>query len=90
MAKSKYHHYVLVCTTSGAKFVTKLLPHHECEWIATDAPLEMSPQWAEDVAMGLMLNFHCAFHIKVPFEIDRQPYYYEHGHFEWVDDSDKN
>ena len=40
--------------------------------------------------MGLMLNFHSAFHIKVPFEIDRQPYYYEHGHFEWVDDSEKN
>ena len=85
MAKSKNHHYVLVCTSNGAKFVTEILPHHECKWSAEDAPLEMSATWADDMCMGLMWNGYPA-----PYVIDNQPYIYKRGHFEWVENKPEN
>lgn len=80
---TKNYWYVLVCTEQGAKFVTST-EYHTAEWDATKPPMEMSKSFAQDVANGLCLNFHCAFAVCMNWEIDRQPYYYERGHFEWV------
>ena len=90
MAKSKYHHYILVLTESGAKFVTKRLPDRCVEWKAEDAPLEFSAVWAEDITMGLNMNFFTAFHIKVPYEITHQPDNYANGHFVWIPNKNDN
>lgn len=84
---TKNHWYVIVCTTQGAKFVTGT-EYHTAEWDETKPPMEMSKSFAQDVANGLCLNFHCAFAVCMNWEIDRQPYRYENGHFEWVENKD--
>jgi hypothetical protein len=56
------------------------------EYDKSGKPLEMSKMQAEDIALGLNLNFITAFPITVKWEIRIQPYYYNKGHFEWVDD----
>lgn len=74
MAKSKYHHYVLVLSSTGAVFVTAIEPRHTAIWCKTEKLLEMSKDMAENVALGLTMNFTTAFHITVPYELDTQPY----------------
>lgn len=90
MAKSKNHHYVLVCTNRGPKFVTEILPHHECKWSAEDAPLEMSATWADDMCTGLMWNGYPAYHVVVPYALESQPFIYKRGHFEWIEEKPEN
>ena len=85
MTKSKYHHYVLVLGSTGAAFVTAIYPKHTAEWCKTDKPLEFTKDMAEDVALGLTLNFNIAYHITVPYEIEAQPYHYDKGDFKWVE-----
>lgn len=87
MAAAKNHYYVLVLTSAGPKFVTKLdYSTKYAEYDKLGKPLEMSKMQAEDIALGLNLNFITAFPITVKWEIGMQPYYYNKGHFEWVDD----
>ena len=38
---------------------------------------------AEDLVLGLNLNFHLAFMVCSKFELDQQPYYYDKYHIEW-------
>ena len=79
----KYHYYVLVFTNEGPKYVTGIGDHHTAYWKAEDKPLEMSASWAEDVYVGLCLNFFTAVLIKSRFEIDRHPYRYDEYEIEW-------
>ena len=89
MAK-KNHWYVLVMTNSGPVFVTEIDNATKyATWNAKEAPLEMSSSKAEDLAIGLTWNIISAFVVKSPFEIDRQPYMYSLGEFEWKWDKDK-
>lgn len=78
MAKKKYFYYVLVFTNEGPVYVTDI----ECgskwaHWKKEEKPMEFNATYAEDLVLGLNLNFHHAVLIKSRFEIDHQPYRYE-------------
>ena len=81
MAK-KYFYYVLVFTSSGAKYVTNIPERNYAEWYELEKPLDFSKSYAEDVAMGLCLNGYSAVMVMSPYEISNQPYNYEDYEFE--------
>lgn len=85
MAKKKYHYYVLVMTTDGPKFVTKVnYGDKTAEYDKLEKPLEFSSkEWAEDVVLGLNLNFNTAYLVCQKWEIEHQPYMYEKWNIRW-------
>lgn len=85
MAKKQNFYYVMVITNHGPVFVTSVdRTIKTAHWDDTGVPLEMGKYWAEDLTMGLNLNFNLAFTVCSKFELDTQPYLYDKGHFEWV------
>ena len=83
MAKKKWHYYVLVFTEEGPKYVTSIHTHHMAHFDATEKPLDMSAEWAEDIYKGLCLNFFNATLVKSLFEIESQPYNYKENQLTW-------
>lgn len=82
--KKKKHYYVLVITNAGPKFVTKVnYGDKTAEWDYKEKPLEMDKFWAEDLVLGLNLNFHQAYTVVMDWELDAQPYRYENYKIEW-------
>lgn len=74
----KFHYYVLVVSERGPKFVTKVnYANKTAEWNYEEKPLEMSKERAEDLVLGLCLNFNTAYVVCQPFEIDSHPYNYK-------------
>ena len=87
--KKKYHYYVLVFTNEGPVFVTKVNNANKtAEWDRLEKPLEMDKYWAQDLVLGLNLNFHTAFLVQHMVELSRQPIRYEDGHFVWEFNAD--
>ena len=86
MAKKKNHYYVLVLTTEGPKFVTKVNNFtHYAEYNELEKPKEFDTKsYADDVSFGLTVNFITAYTITTPYEITSQPYRYDSGKFNWV------
>lgn len=86
MAKKKNHYYVLVFTNEGPKFVTKVNNvTHYAEYNELEKPKDFdSKAYADEVSLGLSLNFITAYTITVPYEMECQPYKYESGSFKWV------
>ena len=84
MATKKYHYYVVVFTNAGPKYVTGTGEHHTAYWDETKAPKEFSKDWANDMVVGLLWNGYNANVIMSPIELERQPYRYEVGHFEFI------
>lgn len=90
MAKKQNYWYVLVLTDSGPVFVTKVeYSGKYAYWNKNEKPLEMSEYWAKDLMRGLMLNFTMAFACCLPYALDSQPYFYNKGHFEWVENEEE-
>ena len=87
MAKRKKFYYVLVLTDEGAKFVTNVDRKTKTALFdGTKAPFEFErKEIAEDMALGLTANFHLAYAVSLPYELEMQPYNYKGGHFEWVE-----
>lgn len=84
MAKKKNFWYVIVMANHGPVFVTKINHSDKtAEWNKEEAPLELDEFRAKDLALGLNLNLNSAFAVCQPFEIDRQPFRYDKGEFEW-------
>lgn len=84
MAKKQNFYYVMVMTDSGPAFVTDVDRKNKvAHWNKTDKPLEMGKYWAEDLTLGLNLNWHLAYTICSKFELETQPYLYNKGEFEW-------
>lgn len=84
MANKKTHWYILVLTDEGPKFLTSIGDHHTAYWDKNEPPKELSKAMAEDITLGLLMNFHTAYAIPSPIELEQQPYHYNKGHFEWV------
>ena len=85
MAKKQNWYYVLVLSDDGPVFVTDIDYRSKvAHWDKTEKPLTMDKYRAEDLTMGLNLNFHMAFTVCSKFELDTQPYRYSEGHFEWT------
>lgn len=85
MAKTqKYHWYVLVFDGDGAIFVTSEGEHHMCYWNKNESPKEFSKEYALDMAFGLCVNGFNAVAVCRQWEEEHQPYAYNKGHFEWV------
>ena len=84
MAKRQNFYYVMVMTDNGPTFVTKInYSNKTAEWNKLEKPLLMDKFRAEDLTMGLNLNWHEAFMICSKFELDTQPYLYDRGEFVW-------
>lgn len=87
MAKKKNHWYVVVMANDGAVFVTENdWAERYAHWNKDEKPLEMGESLAKDLAFGLQCNWHNAYAVCSPVEIEHQPYRYDAGHFEWVFD----
>ena len=84
MAGKKNWYYILVMTNDGPVFVTEILPNKYAKWDKLGKPLELRKERAEDIVLGLNLNFNLAFMVCSKFEIDNQPYMYNIGKFEWT------
>ena len=88
--KKKNYWYVLVMTDNGPVFVTSVeYSSKTAHWNNTEKPLEMDMSRAKDLVLGLNLNFHAAFTVCQPFEIDSQPYIYSKGKFVWAWNEDE-
>ena len=81
--KKKNHYYVLVMTDDGPKFVTDT-KGHDAYWDYKEKPMEFDKSWAEEVARGLNLNWHLAYVVAQPWEIDSQPYRYTDYKISWI------
>lgn len=81
--KQKDWYYVLVMTDEGPKFVTGLGEHHTAYWDKDKKPYEVSKEWAEDMARGLLWNGHVAYVVKSQWELDTQPYNYKEWQIKW-------
>lgn len=75
MAK-KNHYYVLIFTSSGAKYVTST-KENKAYWNELENPKEFPKSVAEDIVLGLNLNGHSAVMVYMPYEICWQPYNYK-------------
>ena len=78
----KLHYYVLVMTNDGPMFVTRT-EYHDAYWNYKEKPMEFDKTWAEEIARGLSLNWHLAYVVAQPWEIDSQPYRYSDYKIEW-------
>lgn len=84
MSKKSNYWYVLVMSSNGPVFVTKVnYSNKTAEWDKLEKPLEMSKSSAQDLVIGLNLNFHCAVAVCQPFELTSQPYRYDSYEIEW-------
>lgn len=84
MAKKKNCWYVMVMSDGGPAFVTKInYGDRTAEWNKLEKPLEMDKDRAQDLTLGLNLNFHTAYAVCQPFELDTQPYRYVDWEIEW-------
>ena len=78
MAK-KYYYYVLVFDNGGPVYVTSVNnANRYAHWNKNEKPMAMSSSYAEDLAMGLNLNFNSCVVVKSPHEISGHPYNYEY------------
>lgn len=91
MATRKYFYYVLVMTNSGPVFVTGIPERNWANYNKDEKPMEFgSKSYAQEVANGLCMNFQQAYMITSQWEIERQPYRYNDGHFEWHWEDEKD
>ena len=84
MAKKQNWYYVLVMTDDGPVFVTSIeYATKYAHWNKDEKPMELDKSRAEDLTLGLNLNFHTAYMVCSKFELDTQPYRYSDYHIEW-------
>ena len=90
MANKKQNwYYVLVMSDDGPVFVTSVKYSPKvAHWDKTEKPLSMDKFWAEDLTLGLNLNWHTAFTVCSKFELDTQPYRYSDYHIEWKENEE--
>lgn len=70
MAKKKFYYYVGVKVNDGMTLVTKVEnAGRMCYWNDKFPPLELGKTRAEDIALGLNLNYHSAVVIQSHFEL---------------------
>lgn len=77
MARKNYW-YVMVFTMGGPVCVTSTGTHHTVFWDASKKPRVYGRYLAEEIAGGLRLNGTSACAVVYPFELDHQPYNYDH------------
>jgi hypothetical protein len=76
MATKKNFHYVLVFTEEGPVYVTSVNnATHYAKWDKNEIPKAFPKYYAEDLVLGLNLNFHNAVLVTSKFELSH-PYSY--------------
>ena len=74
-------------TSEGPKYVTDVTWRtKEAKWDKFEKPLEFAKEVAQDLAWALCVNAFNAVAVCQNFEITSQPFYYDMGHFKWVDE----
>ena len=89
MAKKQNYWYVMVMTDGGPVFVTSVsYADKTAHWNKNETPLELGMYQAKDLTLGLNLNFHQAYAVCQPFELESQPYRYDRYHIEWKENEE--
>lgn len=89
--KKKNWYYVLVMSDEGPIFVTDVeYSTRYAHWNKLERPRAFDKSMAEDLTLGLNLNFHTAFTVCSKFELDTQPYRYSDWHIEWKENEKEN
>lgn len=88
--KNPEYWYMLVMTHDGPRFITDYSwSDKTAHWHKDKKPIQLDKNWVRDMFVGLTWNGHTCFPVCSPIELDRQPYRYNLGHFEWVSDIKK-
>lgn len=89
MAKSKNFYYVLVFTEQGPVYVTSVDNASRLAFWEKDKPPRTFPKYyAEDLIIGLNLNYNNAVVVASKWELT-QPYNYNHYEFSFKEKSAK-
>jgi hypothetical protein len=76
MANKKNFHYVLVFTDEGPVYVTSVNNATQyAKWDKNEAPKDFPKYYAEELVLGLNLNYHHAVLVTTKYEV-QQPYNY--------------
>jgi hypothetical protein len=76
MANQKNYYYVLVFTDEGPVYVTSVNNAHQtAHWQKSEVPLAIPKYFAEDLVLGLNLNYHHAVLVASKYKLS-QPYNY--------------
>ena len=72
MAKKKFSYYIGVLMNDGKiKFVTSInVCNKSARWESGKQALDFSMAEADSIVFGLLMNFHYAFTVKVPYGIE--------------------
>lgn len=90
-SKTKNRYYVLVFTSEGPKYVTSVeYGSKTARWDELEKPLCFEKMWAENLCIGLIANLYLAQVVVSKWDIEHQPYQYEHGKLKWVEKEDKD
>lgn len=79
----KNYYYVLVFTDCGPVYVTSTGKEKTAYWDALEKPLALPRYKAEQIAMGLNLNFYTTVIVLMPYELENQPYLYDKFQIKW-------
>lgn len=91
MAKKKHYFYVLVFTSEGPRYVTKVdNVNRVSHWEVDDKPLEFTRENADDMARGLTWNGNHAVVVQSLWEIENHPYNYAGYDCTFVKKEDKD
>lgn len=81
MANKKNYYYVLVFTEQGPVYVTSVDNASKVAyWEKDKAPMALPKSYAEDLTVGLNLNYNIAVMVTSKWELT-QPYRYSHYDF---------
>ena len=78
MANQKNYYYVLMFTDEGPVYVTSANNATQwARWDKNEVPKAFPKYYAEELALGLRLNYYHAVVVMTKAELDHQPYRYE-------------
>lgn len=85
MAKKKKYIYILMMSDEGCVFITDLdYENKTAKWEKDKKPLEIrSEEYAHELIVGLGWSGNQGYVVSSRFELDKQPYRYSEGCFEW-------
>lgn len=82
--KKEYYYYIVVFTSNGPRYVTKIGEHNTAYWELDKEPMEFTKTYGRNVVFGLLLNFWNAGLVEVPLDLHSHPYNYKDYNIEFV------
>ena len=92
MTKKKKYIYILMMSDEGCVFITDIdYENKTAKWEKNKKPLEIKNEaYAHELIVGLGWNGNQGYVVSSQFELDKQPYRYSEGCFEWKENRKEN